>query len=180
MKIYLTFDYELFFGDHSGSVEKCMLEPTQHLFDLADGENVHYTFFVDVGYLIASSKYAELENDRTRVERQIKEMIDRGHDVQLHIHPHWQKAEYADGEWKMNTRGAYKISDFTQDEIDEIFGNYKHYLETLIGRKVCAFRAGGWCIQPFEAFKEVFTKYELNIDSSVIPGDFMLTGRKKF
>lgn len=175
MKIYLTFDYELFFGDHPGSVEKCMLEPTRDLFELAEGKDVHYTFFVDVGYLIASSRYAELENERTHVEEQIKEMIDRGHDVQLHIHPHWQKAEYVNGSWEMNTKGAYKISDFTQAEIDEIFGSYKNYLEALIGRKVCAFRAGGWCIQPFEVFKEVFEKYDLKIDSSVIPGDFMLT-----
>ena len=35
MKIAITWDYELFFGERSGSVAQCMLEPTNRLLSLA-------------------------------------------------------------------------------------------------------------------------------------------------
>ena len=63
MNIFLTFDYELFFGKHVGTVSKCMLEPTEELFNLAKGLDVSYTFFVYVGYLIQAEKYPELSNE---------------------------------------------------------------------------------------------------------------------
>ena len=64
MKIFLTYDYELFFGEPSGSVEKCMLEPTADLLNLAKGKDVFLTFFVDVGYLIQAEKYPELKGEQ--------------------------------------------------------------------------------------------------------------------
>ena len=51
MKIFLTYDYELFFGDPTGSVEKCIIEPTQRLLEIAKRTGARYTFFIDVGYL---------------------------------------------------------------------------------------------------------------------------------
>ena len=38
--------YELFFGESVGTVEKCMIEPTNDLLNLAQGKDVFYTFFV--------------------------------------------------------------------------------------------------------------------------------------
>lgn len=175
MKIFLTYDYELFFGEHAGSVEKCMLEPTNDLFNLAHGKDVFLTFFVDVGYLIQAEKYSDLKVELQTVKDQIQKMISLGHDVQLHIHPHWEKAEYVNGNWIMNVDGSYKLSDFDSTESDAIVRKYKAYLEQLIGRKVNAFRAGGWCIQPFDHLKNVFKETGIKIDSSVISGDFMMT-----
>ena len=52
MNIFLTYDYELFFGESTGSVDKCMIEPTNQLLKIAKEFNIKMTFFVDVGYLI--------------------------------------------------------------------------------------------------------------------------------
>jgi len=175
MKIFLTFDYELFFGDQSGSVEKCMIEPTNELFGLARERKIFYTFFVDVGYLIAAEKYDELKTELDQVKDQVRLMVTRGHDVQLHIHPHWEKAKYEAGKWEMNTKGAYKLSDFQERDFTRIIKDYKTYLEELIGREIDAFRAGGWCIQPFHLFEKVFKEVGLRIDSSVISGGYMMT-----
>lgn len=176
MRIYLTFDYELFFGEKSGSVEKCMIQPTNDLLRIAEGKNVFYTFFVDVGYLIKAEQYPELEQELKQVKTQINEIIAKGHDVQLHIHPHWEKANYSSAHgWEMNTTSAYKLSDFDPEDAGRIVADYKRYLDELIGRKSCAFRAGGWCIQPFFVFRESFIQNQIKVDSSVIPGDFMLT-----
>lgn len=177
MKIFLTYDYELFFGERSGSVEKCMLEPTNELLNLVKEKDVFLTFFVDVGYLIQAEKYTELSIELLSVKDQIHRIISLGHDVQLHIHPHWEKALFKNGAWEMNMNSCYKLSDFQQSESNEIVKKYKSYLENLISRKVSVFRAGGWCIQPFSHLKEVFKETGITIDSTVIPGDYMITNQ---
>ena len=174
MNIYLTFDYELFFGENSGTVQKCMLEPTEQLFEIAKGKNVRYTFFVDVGYLIAAEKYPALKDELNLVKNQIKKMIELGHGVQLHIHPHWEKATW-DGKWSMNINNSYKLADFSDDEIVAIVRKYKSYLDDLIGRKTFVFRAGGWCIQPFLLLKDLFLEVGIKIDSTVFPGAYLKT-----
>ncbi len=175
MNIYLTYDYELFFGNDSGTVEKCMLLPTKKLMDLCHGTTVRMTFFVDVGYLIAAEKYPELNGETSQVKAQIHEMIAQGHDVQLHIHPHWEKSSWSNGSWSFGTSAHYKLSDFSKEEAAAIVRKYKSHLEEIIGRPVHAFRAGGWCIQPFDHIEEVFKETGIRLDSSVIPGDFLET-----
>lgn len=174
MQVFLTFDYELFFGSNPGTVEKCLLEPTRFLLGLCRRYNIGMTFFVDVGYLLKLEEYApnhtELSQDLTLVKQQIAEMIDSGSAVQLHIHPHWEKSTYADGKWNIVTDGCYKLDDFTPMEIDEIVRRYHAYLEQLTNRKVHTYRAGGWCIQPFEKVKNVFAELGVCADSSVFPG----------
>jgi len=151
-----------------------MLQPTQDLFELAKGKNVHYTFFVDVGYLIAAEKYPQLNSELQLVKAQIKEMIALGHDVQLHIHPHWEKATW-DGKWSMNIENSYRLSDFSDKEIEIIVKKYKNYLDELIDKKTFAFRAGGWCIEPFLLLKDVFLELGITVDSSVFPGGYLQT-----
>ncbi len=175
MNIYLTFDYELFFGNKSGTVDKCLLEPTNKLFEIAHSKEVYYTFFVDVGFLIAAEKHKELNLELSQVKTQIRQMIQFGHSVQLHIHPHWEKATFENGEWKMNVNGAYKLADFPKEEAENIVRKYKKYLDDLIGQKTTTFRAGGWCIQPFSHMKDVFEELNLFVDSSVFRGAYLQT-----
>jgi len=152
-----------------------MLTPTRNLLELSKGKEVHYTFFVDVGYLVEAAKYAELQDELTQVKEQIKEMISLGHDVQLHIHPHWEKSKWKNGQWHFATDTHYKLCDFPLDESNALIKKYKTHLENLIGRKVQAYRAGGWCIQPFDQVRKVFEETGIKIDSTVIPGDFLET-----
>ena len=175
VKIYLTFDYELFFGDSSGTVEKCMLQPTNDLFKLVEGRDVFYTFFVDVGYLIQAEKYPELTTELAAVKEQIREMIRRGHSVQLHVHPHWEKSTWKNGEWTLNVEGNYKLVDFTPQERIRIVTEYKAYLTSLTQRQVRVFRAGGWCIQPFSELKEALLAAQISIDSSVLINGYLKT-----
>ena len=174
MKIFLTYDYELFFGENSGTVEKCILEPTERLLQLGEKYNIPFTFFVDVGYLIKLEQFAQqfehLNTDLILLKNQIGKMIEKEHDVQLHVHPHWEKAFYDGNKWVMNVSGNYKLADFSDREVEDILERYKTFTENLIGRKTIAFRAGGWCIQPFDRFKKIFSKLEIEVDSSVFYG----------
>lgn len=131
-------------------------------------------FFVDVGYLIQlqvqKENYTDLQQDYIKITQQIQQIVADGHDVQLHIHPHWEKSYYQDGKWQMVTKKAYKLSDFSDKDITRIVRTYKSFLDDLIGYKTTAFRAGGWCIQPFHKLKNIFQELNLKYDSSVFPG----------
>jgi len=151
-----------------------MIEPTNGLLKIAKQYQVKMVFFVDVGYLIkleeCMAEHPTLQSDNTKVREQLARIVAEGHDIQLHIHPHWEKSFYADGKWNIITKNAYKLSDFSDEEIKEIVTKYKAYLDDIIGYKTKAFRAGGWCIQPFHRLKDVFQELEIKFDTSVFPG----------
>ena len=44
----LSFDYELFFGDNSGTVQKTLIEPTNIMLDALDTINAKATFFLSL------------------------------------------------------------------------------------------------------------------------------------
>lgn len=173
MTIFLTYDYELFFGEQTGTVEKCILEPTNHLRDLAKRSGVKLIFFIDVGYL---KKLNEYKNDFPKVKReydlvteQIRMLIAEGHDCQLHIHPHWEDTVHTGENWKMNT-SRYKLTDFSDEDIEKIMLEYQGILAELTLKPVKIYRAGGWCLQPFSRIFKAFQKAGLKLDSSVFPG----------
>ena len=174
MNIWLTFDYELFFGNPTGRAEKCMLEPTKRLLEMAKKYKTPMTFFVDAGYLwklnVLSPNNPELAETHQQISAQLQEIIAQGSDVQLHIHPHWEKATYEAGTWHIPQDSAYRLDEFPQDEAQEIFLKYKAHLDSLLGRPSIAYRAGGWCIQPFSHIKNVFQSTGLKYDSSVVAG----------
>lgn len=176
MNIFLTLDYELFFGTPTGSAQKCMIEPTEKLRKLSLKYSAPMTYFVDVGYLIKLEEYkeehAELNKDFNQIIDQLKQLIKEGNDVQLHIHPHWEDCFYQESAWKMVTNLHYKLSDYPKAEAEEIVSRYKAKLEAYIGKPVNSFRAGGWCLQPFSLMKDIFQKEGIIYDSTVFEGGY--------
>lgn len=173
MNVYITFDYEIFFGNKQGDIEKTLLYPTEQILSIAKKENAKFTFFIDCGFLIKLKEYSEtypnLAKEYKLVSEQIKKISQEGHDCQLHIHPHWEKTTYNGKSWDFDYN-FYKLSDFPDKEIQNIFKKYSDELKNLTGKKIISFRAGGWCIQPFDKIKSSFEDQGIKIDSSVFPG----------
>ncbi len=178
--VILSYDYELFFGDQSGTVLKTLIEPTNLLMKFMEEVGYRGNFFVDWQML----KYLKLINtertlsDYLLIEEQLKEMVRRGHRIELHIHPHWVDAKYnGDGTWDFSDFTHYSLNSFTEIEIIRMFEEGTALL-TAIARqvepdyKICAFRAGGWAVQPFNVLKKAFSKTGIIIDSSVMPGSY--------
>jgi len=136
VNIYITLDYELFFAEHSGSVEKSIIEPTEKLLESVEKCMVKFCFFVDAGYLVRLKKYKDnfpqLQKDYDLITTQIKMLHDNGHDIQLHIHPHWEDTTYADNQWHMDTT-RYRIHKFSLQETEEIVREYKKALTDIVG-----------------------------------------------
>ncbi|MFN3918345.1 MAG: hypothetical protein ACK4K0_11495 [Flavobacteriales bacterium] len=173
MDIFLTFDYELFFGKQSGTAENCLLKPSDALVKIADKHQIRLVFFIDIGYVVQLEKFKaqfpELEDDYNRVVTQIKKFSEEGHDCQLHVHPHWEDTVYADRNWNMNTK-RYKLTDFHEEAAHQLFSKYKNKLEEITGKTVNIYRAGGWCIQPFSHIKQAFSDNGILLDSSAFYG----------
>lgn len=175
MNIFITLDYEIYFGENHGSVEKCMLYPTSELIRIAEKQNVRFCFFVDCGFILKLDEFRknhpQLEKDYKLITEQIKYLSETGHDIQLHIHPHWEDSYYNGERWVIDVK-RYKLVDFNESEIAGIVYRYKKVLTDLTGKQIFAYRAGGWCLQPFSKLKNVFKQNNITVDSSVFRNGF--------
>ena len=171
MNIYITLDYELFFGE-SGSVENCMINPTKEILEVANRYDVKLNFFVDSGYLLALEKqkneFQNLQKDYSLIVDQLRHLSKMGHGIELHIHPHWEDSFYDGSKWVFNL-SRYKISSFDQDQIVRIVDSHVDILDRIIGKRPVAYRAGGWSAQPFDKIQGALIKNNILIDSSVFP-----------
>lgn len=172
MKIYLTLDYELFFGK-SGTAQKCMIEPTDRIVETCERHGARCIFFVDAGYLDKLKTYSEhfpqLGRELAEVAGQIRRLSDAGHDIQLHIHPHWEGTIYDGRGWKFDL-SRYRLDTFSDSAVQDIFTRYVAAITSITTKPISAFRAGGWCIQPFATFQPAFDHHQIRIDSTVFPG----------
>jgi hypothetical protein len=179
VNIFLTFDYELYFGANIGSVDKCMIEPTQHLIEISQYHGIGMTYFVDSGFLVKlkeyASEYPELWKEYDKICDQLRLLIRYGNDVQLHIHPHWEKSTFDGKNWHLATKEHYRFSSFSATDQLLIFEKYLKELELITEQKITAFRAGGWCIEPTEDFLASFRQFEIKVDSSVFPKNKITT-----
>jgi len=169
MNIHITLDYELFFGNRAGTVEKCMLEPTRRLLYILTPLDIKATFYVDIGYI---ERAYTLGVDLVNVEKVISQLNDlnnAGHDLQLHIHPHWEDAEYAQEKWVFDMK-RYRLALFTKAEAADLVTRYVKMFTHLGLPRPSAYRAGGWCIQPFEHFSEALYENGIKLDSTVYNG----------
>lgn len=183
MNIFITLDYELFFGQKSGTVEDCILNPTEALLKIVEPYNVKFSCFVDAGYLMALERqmqeYPKLKEDHEKVSQQIKSLAANGHGIELHVHPHWEDSFFDGSNWEMNTE-RYKLSDFSEKEVSELVTRYCITLEKASGKPPMAYRAGGWCAQPFGPIQKALLKNNIRIDSTVYPGGYYHSENQHF
>lgn len=179
MNIFLTYDYELFFGNPTGTAAKSILEPTDRLREIAKRTGVSMVFFIDTGYLKKLIEYKDqfpkVNEEYNQITSQIKNLVAEGHDCQLHIHPHWEDCSHNGNQWMMKT-DRYKLTDFSDQDIERIVLEYRDILFSITQQPVNIYRAGGWCLQPFSRIKNTFEKAGLIIDSTVFRGGKFTAG----
>jgi hypothetical protein len=166
-------------------VEKCMVEPTHELAEILDINNSKMTVFWDILHYYRLTElendYPNLKIDKKLIDEQISFLISKGHDIQLHLHPHWIDAVHDDGGWKFKY-DRFNIHALSEDEnpekIDTIRGCItiskqlmeKEIRKYLPGYNVTTFRAGGYLIEPFVKLKKAFENNNIYVDSSILPG----------
>lgn len=194
-KILLTLDYELF-GNGSGDVFKHIIEPAEKILSIAENNNAQITIFFEVieywrlkeewdnGNAMGYSK-----NPIEAIENQIRQAVNIGHNVQLHLHPQWVDAVWKDGKWHVN-ESDWRLGDYNGDgkskySLLDLFVKGKETLENLIkpirpDYECNIARAGWYCIQPSERVVEAMRESGFRYDSSVYPGGIETTKRQLF
>ena len=168
----LSLDYELFFGNNCGTVQNCIIKPTQQLLAILDKHNFKVSLFVDAGFLVRlkhqSQQFPKLIEQYDLIKTQLKQLSSDGHDIQLHIHPHWEDSYYDGNQWIIDTK-RYRLHDFSPETIKTIVATYKEELESCSDQEIFAFRAGGWCLQPFNKIEQALRENDIWLDSTVFP-----------
>ena len=183
-RIHLTFDYELFF-EKSGTPEKCLLEPTERLLSVFKKHNIKGTFFIDVLYYLRLLEADETREVANKIRQQLQAIVAQGSRIELHLHPHWLDARYIDGEWEFPDYGKFRLQSLSEKMITDLFVSGTQVLEDIArvvqsDYKINAFRAGGFCIEPFSVLQGGFLASGITIDSSVAPGMFGLSQTHSF
>ena len=123
---------------------------------------VKAVFFIDVLFLIRLEE-EKLHDQYAQVKNNIQELIKDGHDIELHLHPHWIDAKYdvKKGIWNLKDNKNYRVHRVSKNLRIKLFSDAYHLLDK-IGKevkwdfKITSFRAGGLCLQPFKDFEPLF------------------------
>ncbi|MGD0452353.1 MAG: methyltransferase domain-containing protein [Solirubrobacteraceae bacterium] len=172
----LTLDYETWQPIPAGrriDWDADVFAPTDALLDACDAEGARLTIFAELG------EHAYLREHEpqlaARMEAQWRDAIQRGHDVQMHLHPNWLPELGAHPE-----AGRYRWNELLTRADDHpdlvgLIGRLKQTLEQAIkpvdpSYEAVAFRAGGYEAQPFRRVAEALRANDMLCDSSVYHG----------
>lgn len=165
-----TLDYELY-GSGSGSLKKCVLEPTNLLFNVFDKWRFPLVLFIEAAEL-EIIKRQSADKDIDLVLEQIQFLYDKGNEIGLHIHPQWYNARLSEGKWKTDN-SEYNLCNLTMERIDSIVSQAIGFLRNVLKKKdfiPFSFRAGNWLFQPTQPAANILYKYGIRVDSSVFNG----------
>lgn len=136
--------------------------------------DVPVTFFAELGeYLWLDANQPQLAR---RMDDQWREALERGHDVQLHLHPSWlpeSGATYSNGAWHWDQRLAK--ADSYPGDLDALIRRCVGVLEDVLRPidpeyRVTCFRAGAYQAQPFHRLARALVGAGIQCDSSVYAG----------
>jgi hypothetical protein len=183
IKLFLTFDHELPLGGLLTSYHNALFKPTQRVLDTADRLRVKVALFTDI---LCAYRYREWDYAQFYAPyvQQLQHAIREGHDVQLHIHPHWLTSEYADGTFLPSA--DFAPADFKDNaSFGGIEGIVRLSVDQLSGiclaadasYRCVAYRAGGYNIHPeTDAIFGALYRAGIRYDSSMARGYYFKSG----
>lgn len=176
--VCISFDYELFMGKNYVPEEDVLFKPSEKISKMLKDHGISATFFADV---CCSEAYRRLGKPEfaDAFDQQLRVLTQQGHDVQLHVHPHWKKATQVGTNVEF-PRESYRLHNWmknysTDAEVRQIIRNGITYLNRVIvpvksDYRCLAFRAGGYCLQPEKVLVKILAEEGICIDSSVCRG----------
>jgi hypothetical protein len=176
--IYLAFvdDWELS-GNGSGDVRELQFRPMRELVKIFNAHGLHGSFNAEVMQQLTFRKfgdeYPELKALADEWDSVVQETFRQGHDIQLHIHPQWKNAQYADGQWRLTA--DWSILNYDAEEAYRMIAAGKEYLEKLLrpiapDYRCISFRSGSWCIAPSPHMLNLLVRLGIIFDMSIVGG----------
>lgn len=164
-------------GNGLGNVGDLQYVPAIRFMDIADSFGIKLTFMVEVAQQLCFIKHQEKDRN-IKVQKELWDetvlmMIERGHDVQLHLHPQWLGAEYRDGYFFVNKQ--WNIGMYDKEVQENLIESSCNYLTLLIkpiypAYTISAFKGGSWGLQPSENLLNTLSKNGIKIVMGVVKG----------
>lgn len=123
--------------------------------DVADKFGFKVSFMAEVLQQLMFRKYAaknrNLKIQADTWDETVRIIKERGHDIQLHLHPQWYQANYQDGHFKLGHQ--WNIADFSDFDQKEMIKQSIAYLQDILNPidnsfSPIGFKAGSWALQP--------------------------------
>lgn len=172
----LTDDWELR-GNGAGDIEEIQFRPMRELVGIYNRYGIRSTFNAEVMQQLSFRKFEkefpELRQLADRWDEHVLQAYDQGHDIQLHLHPQWTKAEYAEGRWTLS--GDWSILNYEEEAAFELLRAGKQYLENLLrpvnpSYRCVSFRAGSSIIAPSPFILKTLARLGIRLDMSIVGG----------
>lgn len=176
IQLVLSDDWELR-GDGSGNMRAIQFDTLRGLCEVYERHGLRGSFNVEVFQQIVhrrfQARHPELGRLADEWEEAVRDAYRRGHDIELHLHPQWSDAEYADGRWRVS--GRWSLADYPRAAIEEMLGEAKATLEAVLRPldeefRPVAFRAGSWCIAPSPDALGALAELGIVFDMSIAAG----------
>lgn len=175
--LIITVDYELP-ADGRGDVCRHMIDPVNSLQDVCEAAGANLTVMVEIGELWAFERAVNEGYKRTlgydparAIRAQLIELIRRGHDVQLHLHPQWINALWDGRRWLLDY-AHYFLTDLFELDMATLLRRGREDLERLLQPssphyRCVGFRAGNWNTQPAHRYLGALRAAGFESDTSV-------------
>jgi len=180
-QLVLSVDYEIF-GNGSGDVRRHVTGPSGRMARICEKFGMPLTVFLEVEEYLAFER--ERENlikvwgydPAAEIMAQALDLIRRGHDLQLHLHPEWVGSVFEDGRWRLRSDKRTVDSLFeTTAEVTKFIHERKSVIDGFYdsagsSRRVLAYRCGAFCAQPGGKLSQALAENGIMIDSSLVKG----------
>ncbi len=189
--LLISFDYELFLGEKTGTVQQCLIKPTDQIISCLKKYAFKAVFFIDTVYILRlreiAGKYPVAKTDLDLIMGQLVQLVKNGHEIHPHIHPHWIDALYnpASNEWDLREKRYYTFASLSENKQSGLFSESVSLIKSVLEKvnstqPIDSYRAGGWSIEPFRYFRPLFIQYDIKYDWSVIPGKYQVSDAHSF
>lgn len=172
----LVDDWELS-GNGSGDIRELQFEPMRRLVSIYKRHDIRGSFNAEVMQQLTFRQHQEAHPELKVLadewDATVSDTFRQGHDIQLHVHPQWQNAQYKNGEWKLVS--DWSILNYSRDAALRMLLDGKNYLEKLLSPidpnyRCVSFRSGAWCIAPSPHMLELLVKIGIVFDMSIVGG----------
>ena len=178
LHIVLTDDWELR-GNGSGNPRAMQFRTAHALMDLYERFGLRCSFNVDVlqqlAFREAAAPHGELRLIADEWDACVREMLRRGHDVELHTHPQWDGAVFEGGRFRVSAE--WSLQRCPEEKVRRILTGARDYLADLGQRedpayRCVAYRAGAWALAPSPTILPTLVELGIVLDMSIVSGMF--------
>lgn len=176
IRLALTDDWELR-GNGSGDIQQIQFRAMRELVDLFDAHGVKSTFNAEVMQQLTFRKlqdtYPQLKPLADSWDEHVRMAYQRGHDIQLHIHPQWSRYRFENNRWTLS--GDWSLLNYQPEAAYAMLSAAKNYLEELLkpvnsDYRCVSFRSGSSAIAPSPFVLSQLAQLGIVFDMSIIQG----------